>query len=134
MDPENLSFDDANIYNKLPDNDWFRVLFIMPGEFNLPVICRLKKFRREDIIGQYEALSYSWTEKYSYTQQESAPDFCKIECNRAEVSVHQSLGMALRYLRKPVSHRAMWIDRLCINQDDPEERFQQVQVMSRIYN
>lgn len=123
----NLSSNDTNLYDKLSNNDWFRVLVIVPGEFDSPIIAWLKTFRRENINGQYEAFSYN-------TFDEVDSKTCKVECNHKVVSVNQSLGVALRYLRRPASYRVMWIDGLCINQDDLEERSQQVQVMSQIYN
>ncbi|PVH97052.1 hypothetical protein DM02DRAFT_658644 [Periconia macrospinosa] len=101
-EPGNLSSNDTNLYHKLPNNDWFRVLVIVPGEFDSPIIAWLKTFRREDIIGQYEALSYSWTERYAFDEVDSKT--CKVECNHKEISVNQSLGVALPYLRRPASY------------------------------
>ncbi|CAI6269992.1 unnamed protein product [Periconia digitata] len=122
------------LYTKLPDDGWFRVLIIAPGDYHSSITCWLKSFRREDAVNQYEALSYSWNENEEWYIPQSEREAVLIECNNEEVSVNLSLGKALRHLRNPKIPRIMWIDRLCINQDDPEERSQQVQVMSHIYS
>ncbi|KAK0706914.1 heterokaryon incompatibility protein-domain-containing protein [Lasiosphaeria miniovina] len=59
---------------------------------------------------QYEALSWTWR---------SADE--------------QYLALALKYLRRPGEERILWIDAICINQDNLGERNHQVQLMSRIY-
>lgn len=41
--------------------------------------------------------------------------------------------MALRYLRLRNSQRILWVDAICINQNDPAERGQQVRLMKEIY-
>src|SRR4051812_36530342 len=47
--------------------------------------------------------------------------------------VTRELGLALKYLRRP-QDRILWIDAICINQEDHEERNHQVQMMALIYN
>lgn len=49
------------------------------------------------------------------------------------VSVTQNLACALPYLRLKSKVRALWIDALCVNQLDLEERSKQVQRMAHIY-
>lgn len=50
------------------------------------------------------------------------------------LAVSRELILALKYLRFPNEDRILWIDALCINQADHEERNHQVQMMSQIYN
>lgn len=50
-----------------------------------------------------------------------------------KLRVRKELALALKYLRYPNKSRTLWIDAICINQDDPSERNHQVQLMSRIY-
>ncbi len=44
-----------------------------------------------------------------------------------------NLGLALKRLRHPEQSRVLWIDAVCINQDDIQERSQQVAMMGDIY-
>lgn len=44
-----------------------------------------------------------------------------------------NLREALERLRDPVLERVIWIDAICINQGDTEEKSRQVQVMSMVY-
>jgi hypothetical protein len=50
------------------------------------------------------------------------------------LSITQNLSTALRYLRKPATNRVVWIDAICINQDDIHERSLEVARMGFIYN
>lgn len=49
------------------------------------------------------------------------------------LTVTRNLEGALRRLRSCSLDRILWIDALCINQKDVQERGQQVQLMARIY-
>ncbi|KAH7306078.1 ankyrin repeat-containing domain protein [Rhexocercosporidium sp. MPI-PUGE-AT-0058] len=50
------------------------------------------------------------------------------------MAVTKNAYLALRDLRYKEQDRVLWIDALCINQDDTEERGQQVQQMGSIYS
>jgi hypothetical protein len=47
--------------------------------------------------------------------------------------VTRNLDAALRQLRHSLEARIMWIDAVCINQEDPKERSEQVNKMKSIY-
>jgi hypothetical protein len=49
------------------------------------------------------------------------------------LSVTQNLSTALRYLRRPGTKRVIWIDAICINQDNIQERSVEVARMGFIY-
>lgn len=74
---------------------------------------------------QYEALSYTWGE----------PRFCQsISWSRVRPhSITQSLYDALQRLRSESETRHLWVDQLCINQQDAQERSQQVSSTLLIY-
>jgi hypothetical protein len=74
----------------------------------------------------YEALSYTWGDP---RKTESAI------CNEAgnTLSITQNCDAALRRLRQEDRQRTVWIDQLCINQEDVLERNHQVQLMTKIY-
>ena len=73
----------------------------------------------------YAAISYAW----------GKPVFsAKIRCNGIELPVTQTAYEALIYLRYTQGPRYVWIDAVCINQLDTEEKNEQVQVlMFRIF-
>ena len=72
----------------------------------------------------YEALSYTW----------GTPDDLgfRVWVNGVHVAVRRNLLAALRVLRRD-KDRILWIDALCINQEDLDERNQQVGIMGDIY-
>ncbi|TVY17500.1 Heterokaryon incompatibility protein 6, OR allele [Lachnellula arida] len=72
----------------------------------------------------YTALSYTW----------GAPVFDRdIECNGYEKMITASLDAALRNLRKKDRSVVMWIDQICIDQENNEEKQQQIPLMAKIY-
>jgi len=54
-------------------------------------------------------------------------------CNGQELRIHQNLKNALPYLAQRQSTLPIWIDAVCINQSDSEEKFTQIRMMHRIY-
>jgi hypothetical protein len=76
----------------------------------------------------YEALSWCWgagPEEYALQIQKGGVTSKK--------KIKRELALALKYLRLPNKTRTLWIDAICIDQDNYEERNQQVQMMARIY-
>jgi hypothetical protein len=73
---------------------------------------------------QFEALSYEWGPALPNVQ---------IMMNGRSVSVRENLWWALRHLQLEDSRRVIWIDALCINQQDMAERNHQVAQMGQIY-
>jgi hypothetical protein len=74
---------------------------------------------------RYEALSYEWGPPSTST----SPVFIHGECQ----FIQENLWWALRNLRLESKARILWIDALCINQDDLGERNHQVAQMGMIY-
>ncbi|KPA35126.1 heterokaryon incompatibility protein [Fusarium langsethiae] len=72
----------------------------------------------------YEALSYCWGD---------TTELLKIKCNDQEFQVTENLFSALQHLRHEIYKRTLWIDAICINQKDLEERQSQVLLMKDIY-
>ncbi|KAH4001818.1 hypothetical protein HBH92_217120 [Parastagonospora nodorum] len=73
---------------------------------------------------EYEALSYVW-----------GKDACRrrVLVNGVPLPITENLDRALRRLRYSDRSRMLWIDTLCINQGDMQERSDQVQHMAMIY-
>ncbi|KAJ4855732.1 heterokaryon incompatibility protein (HET) domain-containing protein [Trichoderma breve] len=72
----------------------------------------------------FEALSYCWGD---------ATDKLLIFCNGVPFPVTKNLESALRHLRQTEDERTLWIDAICINQDNIPERNYQVSIMKDIY-
>jgi hypothetical protein len=75
--------------------------------------------------GRYEALSYAWGDTTNKMH---------IVLDNELFEVTQNLESALRNLRHPSPHaRTLWIDAICIDQQNHDERNAQVQRMKSIY-
>lgn len=84
---------------------------------------RLHHPERLDAL-EFDALSYTWGDP-----AETFP----FVCNSHEFRIHRNLHEALPYLAGRRSPRPIWIDALCINQSDEEEKLAQVRLMHRVY-
>ncbi|KAH9209094.1 heterokaryon incompatibility, partial [Leptodontidium sp. 2 PMI_412] len=75
---------------------------------------------------QYAALSYVWGD---------ASDTEDITLNGRKVPVTKHLAAALRHVKKhgAKSSFRIWVDALCINRQDTQEREQQVPLMQYMY-
>jgi hypothetical protein len=100
-----------------------RVLHLLPGNKEDDIHCSLCHVAISQ-TGLYEALSYTW----------GSPDRCyQVVCNGFYLRVTNSLQEALRTMRYPDKKRTLWIDQLCINQEDIQERNSQVTIMHLVY-
>lgn len=110
---------------KLPnDGRSIRLLTIEPNaNYNSVVICHLQV--KEIYPGlQYEALSYCWGD----------PKISSIvSVNGVETTVTKSLASALHALRDRNSLRTLWVDAICIDQENLVEKAFQVPLMALIY-
>lgn len=77
----------------------------------------------------YSALSYTWDHEYS-TGEELDP----VEINGRPLQLRRNLlGFIDLVSKTSIAGQNLWVDAICINQDDIEERSQQVQQMGNIY-
>lgn len=112
-------------YRTVADGELFRLAVVLPGTGSAPIECQLhwesaKKPRRD-----YRCLSYCW---------ETIEREADIICDGFRFPVTKNLLYALRNLRKPTSNLLIWIDQICINQEDDQERGHQVSIMKNIFN
>ncbi|KAF1995071.1 HET-domain-containing protein, partial [Amniculicola lignicola CBS 123094] len=113
------------------DKHAFRLLKLHKGYINEPIRCHLwqtilpqNEIDRENQLVDYIALSYTWG-----GQGKSA----EIEVNGCGMRVTENLYSALRHLRTEVEDQDFWVDAICIDQGNPDERSHQVGLMRRIY-
>jgi hypothetical protein len=82
----------------------------------------------------YEALSYVWGDAQQKKRISIDSGYCTSGHDRCHVEVTSNLHEALLNLRDRTIPRILWIDALCINQQDVEERGRQVRFMTSIYS
>jgi len=122
MDAVTISHD---VYAQLPalQDDNIRLAVLRSGQLDELVNCSLITCSIND-GPVYEALSYAWGDRIR-----GYP----IALNGLPFIVFDNLGQALHQLRDTEHDRTLWIDAICINQSDLEERSSQVQKMQQIY-
>ncbi|GIZ41074.1 hypothetical protein CKM354_000439000 [Cercospora kikuchii] len=82
-------------------------------------------------IPAYEALSYAWGEvKRTHVAYVVDPGTMQA---LGSLAITRSLDVALRNLRTVDAERTIWVDAICINQEDLHERSIQVRRMGEIY-
>lgn len=104
--------------------DQIRLLDIHPGAKKATICCDLVTVQR-DSKEPYKALSYVWGDP-------ARP--CAITVNQKCFWITLSLQEALCHIREEVHHIKLWVDALCINQEDIGERSAQVQQMGMTYS
>ncbi|KAJ4286528.1 hypothetical protein N0V90_013228 [Kalmusia sp. IMI 367209] len=113
------------------EKNTFRLLTLYKGYFNEPIRGQLwvswipqNAHDREQKRIDYIALSYTWG-----GQEKRA----EMELNGCTISITENLFSALRHLRSEDKSQQLWVDAICINQEDPRERKHQVGQMKNIY-
>ena len=143
------------VYTPLGDSQDLRVLELHHGQYDDEICCSLhvcvaalkpqydypqetregrsgRAFRRTTFVvscvtGQpvwYTALSYVWGD---------SAFVMPMVCNGAPFRTTVNLDTALRHLRHTGKSIMLWVDQICINQKDLQEKTQQVLLMSKIY-
>ncbi|KAH7346049.1 heterokaryon incompatibility protein-domain-containing protein [Pyrenochaeta sp. MPI-SDFR-AT-0127] len=106
------------------DSRQIRIAYITKGSRSDPLEATLLRTSL-DALPSYEALSYVWGRDQSVA---------KLALNGHCINITPSLQGAMMQLRSSTEDRLIWIDAICINQEDPEERSKQVQLMRDIYS
>ncbi|KAI1326930.1 heterokaryon incompatibility protein-domain-containing protein [Xylariaceae sp. FL0255] len=105
--------------------DQIRILHLLPPTHDddcSPIVCDTTVELRAD-NPKYETLSYAWDNRPAII----------IQVSGSEVKVTPRLHNALRALRLRDCSRSLWVDQLCIDQWNLEEKAQQVHVMNDTY-
>ncbi|KAI0538667.1 HET-domain-containing protein [Xylaria digitata] len=104
-----------------------RLLHLSPGVFEQDIRCEISV---HDLSSrpEYEAVSYTWAD------ETGNDDLCKtILVSGQPLSVTRNCENALKRVRRLDVLRMVWIDAVCINQNDANERGHQVRLMPQIY-
>ncbi|OCL08538.1 HET-domain-containing protein, partial [Glonium stellatum] len=74
----------------------------------------------------FAALTYVWGTKAAGTNF--------ITCGASTLAIMQNCHSALEHLRKKLGEFTIWVDAICINQDDEGEKMMQIPLMGDIYS
>ncbi|KAF8847987.1 HET-domain-containing protein, partial [Acephala macrosclerotiorum] len=111
-------------YRSLSSNDSIRLFILNPGCPEDPITGKLVHVFVPN-CPQYEALSYCWG-------RDVKPH--RITTDEGTIPITSSLNYALLRLRFPDTSRTLWIDALCIDQTNNEEKSSQILLMPTIYS
>jgi hypothetical protein len=118
---------DTDIYKPVDFPASFRLLLLLPSRhWDEPLECILQTVTLDD-TPHYIALSYVWG---------NPGDPCRIVVNGAALRITSDLEFALRHLRRRSGGgpRTIWVDQLCIDQNNYAERNHQVSIMTSIFS
>ena len=122
-------------YDALPTRDSIvRLLTLLPGSFHEDIQVSLATVTLKTArLINYDALSYTWG-----TSIRDQKIYIRIENDSRTpqyryVLVTPNLAEACRYLRLEGSPRVFWIDAVCIDQNNTDERGPQVRLMPDVF-
>lgn len=123
--------EEHHTYRYLPidaENE-IRVLRLEPSAYPDPLVATLlprqMKIDPENLDVDYACVSYCWGKN---------ENFRWLSCDGQRFRITAVVDTMFRYLRKPVRSRNLWIDAICINQNDEDEKAKQVASMGNIYH
>lgn len=116
-------------YTPISGEHKIRLFVIQPGSFDDGICGELVEVNF--LLGPtFDALSYTWADEQGDAARSgkiySVPDF-------SIIGVTKNCEMAIRRLRHPKKERRVWIDAVCIDQDNAQERTHQIAQMSSIF-
>ena len=108
----------------VPERREIRILTLAPGTGDdvLHGDLTVDSLNYDDL--HYTALSYTWSGPVSENV---------IIIGGLPLRITENLELALRRFRGPIRSKNMWVDAICINQSDNEEKSVQVSLMGDIY-
>jgi hypothetical protein len=111
-------------YTPLEKNE-IRLISLHPSSSGAPLSITIRHVRNFSDSEPYEALSYVWgNSETTYSL------YCK---NSTNLLITPNLRSALLALRLPDTPRVLWVDAICINQNNTVEQGSQVSMMRQIY-
>ena len=115
---------DKLAYQPITDPNGIRLVHILPGSRLSAVKCELQQVALGPETPEYVALSYCWGDAKQKTW---------VNCDGQGLTLTQDFLNALRNFRHKENIMTFWIDQICINQENLDERSSQVQHMKEIY-
>ncbi|PMD22488.1 hypothetical protein NA56DRAFT_533517, partial [Hyaloscypha hepaticicola] len=125
------------------DHNEIRLIRLLPGPTSAEIEIEIFHRKRS---AKYEALSYVWgppkrtdialVSKPAISPKPLSQLFARLRTGsrpRTTLGITHNLAIALYHLRHSKKSRVLWIDAICINQDDDVERSAEVLEMGSIY-
>ena len=122
LDPDNLEPPAVGIGG-------VRLLTLHPGEASEDIIISFPPCTIDIAVlphCEYVAISYAW----KHSSSENAHN---VICEGKLFPVNETLHTALEHLRSETEYRALWIDTICINQDEVNERRAMLRTVPSIF-
>jgi hypothetical protein len=132
-------------YSSLPSDGTVRLLTLLPGRRGSDIHIELDNALLDN-NPKYEALSYEWglpPAKVPDDHDTLSNSFWNLDvtiqlqeqvyCRGKALGITKHLHAILNHLRSNDRRRLLWIDGICINQEDIIERREQILLMRRIY-
>jgi hypothetical protein len=111
-------------YDTLPSHGSMRIITLLPDTYGGEICCHLDTVEITEVENTYEAISYVWGNP-EYTVD--------IMCNGRRVPITVNLADALQTIRDSKRPKRLWVDAICINQKNDEEKGHQVKRMGNVY-
>ncbi|KAI4237629.1 MAG: hypothetical protein LQ349_001719 [Xanthoria aureola] len=112
-----------------------RLMTLLPGRFNAPICITLKtKVLSLANIPKFQALSYAWGSDVECLNIHVVAGRGVQGVRSAALSVTRNLFEGLKHLRQTRRSTVLWIDQICVDQKNLEERGEQVLRMPDIYS
>lgn len=112
-----------------------RLMTLLPGRFNAPICITLQtKVLSHANIPKFQALSYAWGSGLDRLNIHVVAERGVQGVKSAALSVTRNLFEGLKHLRQTRRSTVLWIDQICVDQKNLEERGEQVLRMPDIYS
>jgi hypothetical protein len=115
------------IYAPLPKGNYIRLLEVREGFLSHELVCKFNVVCLDDCKEDYTAISYAWGNQSSPTTTVKFSD-------GQTLSLSATLSSLFTSLRKKQRSFTVWIDAICINQQDTAEKSSQVALMGDVYS
>ena len=114
-------------YEPLASDRSVRLLRLLPAADDGVLRCEIAQYQIEN-VPKYRALSYAWGES-----SKSKPHH--LLCGESYILAGDNLASALRCFgrERRAKHIPLWVDAVCINQEDSDEKEKQIPLMNMIY-
>ena len=106
-----------------------RLLKLLPGPRGSPCVGCLRPGPLGDSTPDYAALSYTWGEPV----KSQSLTISNEKAERHTLPITQNLQDALDHIRDEKESQMLWVDAVCIDQNNVPERSQQVRQMPKIF-
>jgi hypothetical protein len=114
-----------HVYHYSPlQRDEIRLLHLLPATEKLEPLKVVLEHIPIGSAGEFRALSYVWGSDTRSSDLETP-------CGR--VGVTTSLSKALRHIRRTRELLTLWVDAVCINQNDNDEKIRQIRLLPHIF-